>query len=314
MKLERDFTKLPNEFINDMPNLSHKAVRIYIALRKHINENKNGDEVFPSYTTLQKVTGLNRTSVARGLKELLNLGWIKKVDKGYNSVNHYHLSTSRTLQSKNLGGTKSVPVEDTCLHDKAESVVHKMDSTGTQSGLSVVHKVNSNNTNLTKLNNNIENPVIENPKGFSQTELGKVDSSKKENIDIHSMISNLFPPFDADTAYLGDISNNLINNDSSTLKADTAFNNSDEEVNLNPDTKFQKKFLEKCFTKEFKRIEDKQLFQKIEKNLVGEALFVYLITSKNTNYYKLLDELEEYLPEFFRKKESIQGNSSSVTG
>lgn len=306
MKLDGNFTKLPNEFINDMPNLSHKAVRIYIALRKYVNENLNGDEVFPSYTTLQRVTGLNRTSVARAVKELINLGWKKSIDKGYNSVNHYHLSTikMKVLQIENLSSTKSVPVEDYCLGDKTESLVHKMDSTGTLSGLSVVQKVNSNNTNITRLNNNTnkENPVIENPLGFSQTEINKVDSSTKENIDIQSMIMNLFPPIDADTASNEDNSNNLINNNSSIPKAVTPLINRDEEENLEPETENQKGFLEKCFVKEFKQIEDKQLFQKIEKNLVGEALLAYLVTSRKNNYYKLLDELEESIPEFFRRQ------------
>lgn len=134
--LDKNYTKLPNEFINDIANLSHKAVRIYIVLRSYINESKNGDMVFPSYTTIQRVTGLQSEAVSNGIKELISSGWLEEnIEKGFNRNNKYHVRDSKKE------GTSEI------------EVLRKSKSSTSEIEVEVLRKAKTINTNVSTLKN-----------------------------------------------------------------------------------------------------------------------------------------------------------------
>lgn len=91
MKKNKNFTIVPN-YVISMSNLTPIEFRIYVTLRRF-------NPCFPSYSTLQKYTGLSRWSVSRGLKGLVYAGLIlyeKGDSRGKN--NKYVFSTSHTSE------------------------------------------------------------------------------------------------------------------------------------------------------------------------------------------------------------------------
>ena len=86
------YCKISVEFVDDLKNLSVGAVKVYLLFKRMSNEDINGDEVWPSYDYIRGHTALGRTSIANGINELIEKGWINNIGQGYKSVNHYHIN------------------------------------------------------------------------------------------------------------------------------------------------------------------------------------------------------------------------------
>ncbi|MCC7208350.1 MAG: helix-turn-helix domain-containing protein [Anaerolineae bacterium] len=70
------FATVPNTFIEGAKGMSHTAFRLFVTLRYYTN-GKTGDS-FPSYDTLQELTGMNRRTIAKAVRELEAGGWIER--------------------------------------------------------------------------------------------------------------------------------------------------------------------------------------------------------------------------------------------
>ena len=169
--MEDNFFKVSNEFINYLPKLTGSATKVYILFKRMINESKNKDEVWPSYSYIQKNTGLSRRIISNAINELIKFGWINEIDKGFNSVNHYHVNDASrvniallekrsrakiTLPKKEIVGQKSNVSREENAPSRANIAIGRAESE-----LEVGQKVNSNNTNITILKNNTKNNTKE---------------------------------------------------------------------------------------------------------------------------------------------------------
>ena len=144
----KNFTMIDNNFIDsEMKNLKPTSVLVYLVLFRLKNNEKNGDEVFPSYTYIQKVTGLSRPTISSAIDELSAKGYIKSIHKGYNTVNHYHITDNADNVDSGASSKK-------ILLPKRKQVVKNLYSGSKKSLLPVVKNLNSNNTNINILNNN----------------------------------------------------------------------------------------------------------------------------------------------------------------
>ena len=93
----KDYTQVPDEFINDLPNMSYCSFTLYVFLRKFINTTKAVNSVFPSYEYLHKNTGMSRATIKKSQDELFNRGWIAKIQKRYNGSNVYFINDKRAF-------------------------------------------------------------------------------------------------------------------------------------------------------------------------------------------------------------------------
>jgi hypothetical protein len=92
-----DYFKIQNEFVENISMLSGNAVKLYLVLRRAVNEGRDdGNKVFPSYTYITNVTGMDRKYIHGAIEELIKSGWIFEVRRGNRSVNVYFLNDSRT--------------------------------------------------------------------------------------------------------------------------------------------------------------------------------------------------------------------------
>jgi hypothetical protein len=82
MKDEDLFVGLPMTFYRMMPDMTDRALRVFIVLKKYRN-NKTGD-CYPSYQTISDESKLNRNQIAYGIEELRILGFIQRVEKRTN--------------------------------------------------------------------------------------------------------------------------------------------------------------------------------------------------------------------------------------
>jgi len=69
------FVSVPVSFV-ECSELSSSAFRLFIVLRRLTNN--DSDDVFPSYTYLQKITGMGRETISHVLDELELCGWIER--------------------------------------------------------------------------------------------------------------------------------------------------------------------------------------------------------------------------------------------
>jgi biotin operon repressor len=97
-----------------LPLLSKAALKVYLILMKH--SNCFGDEAYPGYNSMQTKTGLSRTAIAKGIRELESYG-IVSVKRKFKSSSHYSFPSSPKSRpdssSKKLPtGSKSKPDEN----------------------------------------------------------------------------------------------------------------------------------------------------------------------------------------------------------
>ena len=103
--------------VNEEP-LPSPAIHLYNCLMYFANKER---DCYPSYDTLEKMTGMSRGTVSKYLQVLFEVGaltWKRRTYKGYNTSNLYHLPE---LPIENVIGKKLVVTEEKGF-DVAESV------------------------------------------------------------------------------------------------------------------------------------------------------------------------------------------------
>ena len=74
--VKKDFFKVQNQFVDDISELSGSAVKVYLILRMHVNEERNdGNKVVPSYKKIQTLLGTtNSNTVKKAIEDLIDIG------------------------------------------------------------------------------------------------------------------------------------------------------------------------------------------------------------------------------------------------
>jgi hypothetical protein len=70
------FAMIPHSFIKESKDLGFHTRWLYVALVYY--RNTNSGVAFPSYDTIQELTGLRREMISKGIEALKTSGWIKK--------------------------------------------------------------------------------------------------------------------------------------------------------------------------------------------------------------------------------------------
>ena len=84
--LVKGFTVIPNQIMNDMKNIGPEGFMVFAKILQYINSDKNKVSVLG----LVKLTGLSKGKVSKGLNNLINLGYINRVEKrNGNLINGY---------------------------------------------------------------------------------------------------------------------------------------------------------------------------------------------------------------------------------
>lgn len=104
-KRKINFFQLENELVDDghLVQLKGSPFAVYVMLCRYTNNSTS--IVFPSYTTIQRLTGLDRKTAMKAISTLEDLGYIIKVKKGGKDAgsNHYEI---QELKSVNVSGKK----------------------------------------------------------------------------------------------------------------------------------------------------------------------------------------------------------------
>jgi hypothetical protein len=99
------FTTIPYSFIQQSKGLSFHARWLFVVLRYYTN-GKSG-EAFPSYDTIQTLTGMRREMIAKSIRQLESRGWLSK-RKRFNGSNCYTLN----IPAPSAYGKERTPISD----------------------------------------------------------------------------------------------------------------------------------------------------------------------------------------------------------
>lgn len=104
------FTPIPHDFIThkntDGSTHSHIAFRLFVTLRHFTSI--HSDNAFPSFDTLRGLTGMTLNSVAKGLKELEQSGWLSKKKRfGRTTVYTLHTPTENHNSEPRISPTET---------------------------------------------------------------------------------------------------------------------------------------------------------------------------------------------------------------
>jgi hypothetical protein len=95
-----NFTIIPNLVAVDLlPMMSGEALKIYVLLMGMTNRNRGDFRAWPSYETIRIRTGMSNRKVARGIKELLELGLVAK-EKRFAQSNVYTIINPQSSQNE----------------------------------------------------------------------------------------------------------------------------------------------------------------------------------------------------------------------
>ncbi len=105
--IKENYFKTQNEFADKLFELTGAETKVYICLRRLVNEKKEGgNKVFCGYDYIKEKTGLSSGSIRSSIIELVKKGWIEHVDRGgENNSNKY------ILPDKRIGSPKSEEVK-----------------------------------------------------------------------------------------------------------------------------------------------------------------------------------------------------------
>ena len=198
------YCKISVEFVDDLKNLSVGAVKVYLLFKRMSNEDINGDEVWPSYDYIRGHTALGRTSIANGINELIEKGWINNIGQGYKSVNHYHINDYIANPKEELLEKRLAAKEKNSIRTKDRlALVHKQDSSSPDSGLAPVPNVDANNNkgiiltnknNINNKDNNYSSPDsgLENEEYTSSPETGLEEENKEDIVEVGNEYADKF--------------------------------------------------------------------------------------------------------------------------
>jgi hypothetical protein len=189
--MQERYTTISLKFIHRMKYISGNAVKVYLALKQAENKERNGNEVWPSYNFIKRLTGLTQnTQVSNAITELKYLGYIVKIEKGYNSVNHYFLGEieneeeflQAVTQTENY--KKEQSEKEKARKEKYKSqVVSQTTRTSVTDNIPVVSQTTSNYLNRTNL---ITNLITE---PFAKAQGSLIDNDSLEDNDKSSIQS-----------------------------------------------------------------------------------------------------------------------------
>ena len=99
------FTPIPNEFIDDIPNLNKFSPTVYMTLLKHTNYKRDKEyKCNPSLETLIAITGLSQETINKAITSLIENGWIinkvKTPTKSNYPSNTYYLSVTKNINQE----------------------------------------------------------------------------------------------------------------------------------------------------------------------------------------------------------------------
>ena len=106
------FATIPNSFILASTALSTESKWLFVILRYHTNS-KTGN-AFPSYTTIQGMTGFHRKTIAKALKELEQAGWLTK-QRRFGATTIYALQLPSSSICDTTEGAASSSPSDTVI-------------------------------------------------------------------------------------------------------------------------------------------------------------------------------------------------------
>jgi hypothetical protein len=163
MAIESNYFKVQREFAFDLKNLDGSSVKLYLFLRQAVNENrKDSNLAFPSYGFITENTGLSSSSIKRAINQLIETGWIEKIDKGFNAVNKYYLvdKNNKYFQNESTSKMKEQYFQD----ESASTSILKAQVLSKRKS----NKNNINNNNIIRTDNNIcDDKSNEESKAFS---------------------------------------------------------------------------------------------------------------------------------------------------
>lgn len=139
-----NFWMSPNDLVDGghVARLGAQAFTLYMVLLRHSSAERR---CFPSYSLLQKETGLSRPSVAKAIAKLIDLGYVRKLSIGtavYNSTLYELLDLSLVLKPQLVSEINQLA--DLTSQQDEPQLVNVVNS-------QLVNDVNSKNTNdLTK--------------------------------------------------------------------------------------------------------------------------------------------------------------------
>jgi hypothetical protein len=163
------FWQTPNQLIDDghVERMGASGFAIYMILFRHSNA---AHQCFPSYSLLQKRTGFSRTTIAKAIAELVEKGYIRKLNIG----NAVHSSTLYQLLDLSLVPHPNPTSPENGLVQK---VNQSRKWTSSENGLvtspenepQLVQKMDSKNTNreilISKNTNSLDAAEISDPMG-----------------------------------------------------------------------------------------------------------------------------------------------------
>ena len=128
------FVKCPVQAMTDQ-RLSDCALRVYLAIRSHIDESKNGRTAFPGQELLAKMLGKSTRTVRRAIDELVELEYLSIVQvprrTGGWPINHYTIRkmTDLSIEMTDLSDRNTTQVSDrnrTQMSDESESIINQI--------------------------------------------------------------------------------------------------------------------------------------------------------------------------------------------
>lgn len=99
------FITIPFSFIREAKELSFHARWLFVTLRFYTN--RQSGNAFPSYETIQELTGMRREMIAKSIRELADKGWLTK-RRRFSRSNLYTLNIpplSANRQQSDIGSS-----------------------------------------------------------------------------------------------------------------------------------------------------------------------------------------------------------------
>lgn len=86
------FVAIPHSFVKNTRGLSFHARWLFVVLRFYTNGESG--LAFPSYDRIQQLTGMRREKIAKSIRELEEVGWLRR-QKRFNSSTLYEIIMPR---------------------------------------------------------------------------------------------------------------------------------------------------------------------------------------------------------------------------
>ncbi len=132
------FTMIDNRIVDNMDRISGNSVKVYLALRRCVNEKHNGNEdAFPAREWIMEKTGLSENTIKMALNELKIFGALT-ITRRFNNSSIYHMNYRET----------SI-IEETLI-EKPQILIHE--SSDSTPLIITKNNNNNNNNNLTEEN------------------------------------------------------------------------------------------------------------------------------------------------------------------